>query len=50
MLEDSEKAFQLSQIILPIVYYAKRPITVLLNKFVKTDGITTGYVATAVKK
>lgn len=50
IMEDSEKTFLLSQVILPIVYYAKRPITVLLNMFVKTNGITTGYVATAVKK
>jgi hypothetical protein len=47
--EDSKSALRLSYMILPIIFYLKRPITILLNKFVKSFGITTGYVATAIK-
>lgn len=50
LMERPEKALCLSQIVLPIVFYLKRPITIFLNSLVKTDGITTGYIATAVKR
>lgn len=50
LMEQPEKALCLSQVVLPIVFYLKRPITIFLNSLVKTDGITTGYIATAVKR
>lgn len=50
LMERPEKALRISQIVLPIVFYLKRPITIFLNSQLKTDGITTGYIATAVKR
>lgn len=45
-----EKKSILSYIILPTIYFLKRPLTLLLNKILISDGITTGYVVTAVKR
>lgn len=42
-------AWILSIFIIPIVFFLKRPISLLLGKLVPTDSMTTGYVVTAVK-
>ena len=42
-------AWILSIFIIPIVFFLKRPISLLLGKVVPTDSMTTGYVVTAVK-
>jgi SAM-dependent methyltransferase len=38
-----------SYVIIPLVFYLKRPLTAFLGKLVRTDAMTTGYVVTAVK-
>lgn len=38
-----------SCIIIPVIFGIKRPITRLLNRFIRTDAMTTGYVVTAIK-
>lgn len=45
----SENAFLLTRIILPIVFYIKRPFTLLLNRLFPTDAMTTGYNIVAIK-
>jgi 2-polyprenyl-3-methyl-5-hydroxy-6-metoxy-1,4-benzoquinol methylase len=39
----------LSYVIIPLVFYLKRPLTAFLGKLVRTDAMTTGYVVTAVR-
>lgn len=46
----SEKAKWLNFIIIPIVYYLARPITIMLTKFIPTNAMTTGYVVHATRK
>ena len=38
-----------SYLIIPFIFYLKRPFTSLLGKLVDTDAMTTGYTVTAVK-
>src|SRR5690606_24697004 len=40
---------RLARIVIPTVYYLKRPFTKLLDFFVKNNGMTTGYTVTAIK-
>jgi 2-polyprenyl-3-methyl-5-hydroxy-6-metoxy-1,4-benzoquinol methylase len=35
--------------IIPLVFYLKRPLTKFLSKLIQTDAMTTGYVVTAIK-
>jgi SAM-dependent methyltransferase len=46
---DLRSARLLSLIIIPIVYFLSRPLTLLLGKLVATDAMTTGYVVSARK-
>lgn len=46
---DQGSARFLSFFLVPIVFFLKRPITLLLARCCATDAMTTGYVATAVK-
>jgi SAM-dependent methyltransferase len=39
----------LSCFVIPMVFFIKRPITLVLGRFFATDAMTTGYVATAIK-
>jgi len=39
----------LSLIIIPVVYFFQRPISLLLSQLVSTNVMTTGYVVTAIK-
>jgi SAM-dependent methyltransferase len=36
-------------VIIPLIFYFKRPLTAFLGKVVRTDAMTTGYVVTATK-
>ncbi|TVQ64918.1 MAG: class I SAM-dependent methyltransferase [Balneolaceae bacterium] len=45
----SDHSFILTRIIVPFVYYLKRPITLLLTKLFPSDAITTGYNVLAIK-
>ena len=47
--EEHQEARLAAYIIIPIVYYLKRPFTWLLSKLIKADGLTTGYVVIANK-
>jgi SAM-dependent methyltransferase len=49
LLTKSRHARFVSYVIIPLVFYLKRPFTVFLGKLVRTDAMTTGYVVTAVK-
>jgi SAM-dependent methyltransferase len=42
-------AVLLSLVFVPVIYFIKRPITLLLSKCFATDAMTTGYVVTATK-
>ncbi|MBK9553515.1 MAG: class I SAM-dependent methyltransferase [Saprospiraceae bacterium] len=39
----------ISGLILPFIYYLKRPITLFLGRLIPLKGLTTGYIATAIK-
>lgn len=45
----SDHSFILTRIIVPFVYYLKRPLTILLTKLFPSDAMTTGYNVLAVK-
>ncbi len=45
----SDHSFILTRIIVPFVYYLKRPLTLLLTKLFPSDAMTTGYNVLAVK-
>lgn len=45
----SKSAQLMSYLIIPIVYYLLRPITLLLSRLIPTNAITTGYNLTAIK-
>jgi SAM-dependent methyltransferase len=36
-------------VIIPLIFYLKRPLTALLTRLIRTDAMTTGYVVTAVR-
>jgi SAM-dependent methyltransferase len=36
-------------VIIPLIFYLKRPLTALLTRLISTDAMTTGYVVTAVR-
>jgi SAM-dependent methyltransferase len=38
-----------SKLIIPFIYFFKRPITKLLSSYIKTDAMTTGYTVVAIK-
>jgi hypothetical protein len=38
-----------SVLMIPLIFFLKRPLTLLLSRLVRTDAMTTGYVATARK-
>lgn len=42
-------ARHLARFIIPIVFFLKRPLTILLGRAAQLDGITTGYVVSAAK-
>jgi SAM-dependent methyltransferase len=46
---NTERTYFASKIIIPCVYFLKRPLTNLLSKLILTDAMTTGYVVTARK-
>ena len=46
---DTNAARTASMLLIPIVYFLKRPLSLLLGRLVRTDAMTTGYVVTAVK-
>lgn len=39
----------LCYLIIPLIYFIKKPITDVLNLIIKTDAMTTGYITTAIK-
>lgn len=45
----SDHSFILTRIIVPFVYYLKRPLTLLLTKLFPSDAMTTGYNVLAIK-
>lgn len=45
----SDNSFILTRIIVPFIYYLKRPLTLLLTKLFPSDAMTTGYNVLAVK-
>lgn len=45
----ADHSFILTRIIVPFVYYLKRPLTLLLTKLFPSDAMTTGYNVLAVK-
>lgn len=45
----SDHSFILTRIIVPFVYYLKRPLTLLLTRLFPSDAMTTGYNVLAVK-
>ncbi|HEY7841900.1 MAG TPA: methyltransferase domain-containing protein [Gammaproteobacteria bacterium] len=47
--EESRAARAAAMILVPMVYFLKRPFSLLLSRLVPAGGMTTGYVATAVK-
>lgn len=47
--EKTKRSFLASLIIIPIVYYFQRPLTLFLSWALPVDGMTTGYVVTAIK-
>ena len=47
--EQQKKARLISYIIIPLIYFVKRPFTWLLTKTIPADGLTTGYVVLAKK-
>lgn len=49
LVTKSRPARFISYVLIPLVFYLKRPLTAFLGKLVRTDAMTTGYVATAVK-
>lgn len=49
IMEDRSNVPISNYILLPFIYFVKRPITLVLDKFVALSGNTTGYVATAIK-
>lgn len=50
LVQAEQQSARLGSILLvPIVYFLKRPITLFLGKFISSDSMTTGYVVTAVK-
>jgi SAM-dependent methyltransferase len=49
LFADRRSARIASYLIIPFIFYVKRPLTVLLSKLIQTDAMTTGYVVTAVK-
>ena len=38
-----------SLIVIPVIFFLKRPLSILLSKLIPTDSMTTGYVVTATK-
>lgn len=46
---EGRPARRLSLFVVPLVYYLKRPLTLLLGWLVRSDAMTTGYVATATR-
>jgi SAM-dependent methyltransferase len=46
---DQRSARFLSAFLIPIVFFLKRPITLLFSRYCATDAMTTGYVVTAIK-
>lgn len=50
LLQTNQRATNfLSCFLIPMVFYVKRPVTLLLGRFFASDAMTTGYVVTAVK-
>ena len=49
LMVNSKNSFKVSRIVIPFIYYFKRPLTKLLDRLVKSDRMTTGYVVTAIK-
>jgi 2-polyprenyl-3-methyl-5-hydroxy-6-metoxy-1,4-benzoquinol methylase len=49
LAEKSDSARLSCYLLVPFIFYLKRPLTVLLDRLVRTDGLTTGYVATGIK-
>ena len=49
LLEKSPRALIAGYVFVPIIYFIKRPITMLLNRLIPVNGMTTGYIATAIK-
>lgn len=45
----SDHSFILTRLIVPFVYYLKRPLTILLTKLFPSDAMTTGYNVLAIK-
>ncbi|MDN3667879.1 class I SAM-dependent methyltransferase [Echinicola jeungdonensis] len=45
----SSRSNLISKIIIPLVFFLKRPLTNLLDKILKTDAMTTGYNLIAIK-
>jgi SAM-dependent methyltransferase len=49
LMINSKRSFLLSKGLIPMIYYLKRPFTLLLNRLLKSDAMTTGYNVTAIK-
>ena len=43
-------ARRFSRLLVPWIYYVKRPVSRLLGRLIRTDALTTGYVVTAVRR
>lgn len=46
---NTKQSILVSKIIIPFIFFLKRPITKLLSSYIKTDVMTTGYTVVAVK-
>ncbi len=47
--EESKRARTFSYLMIPLIYFLKRPFSRLLSSIIKADGISTGYLVTAYK-
>jgi len=50
LFEKNVHAVAFSLVMVPIIYFVTRPITLLLTRVIKSDSLTTGYVVTATKQ
>lgn len=49
LMINTKQSIIASKLIIPLVYFFKRPITKLLSNYLNTDAMTTGYTVLAVK-
>jgi SAM-dependent methyltransferase len=49
LMVNTDESYRLSKVLIPVIYYIKRPFTRLLDKLLVSDAMTTGYNVTAIK-